>query len=67
MTFLDDNDGFHQWQSGSETWTNRQGETWHFDINNRAVSQSKDGLISIYPDESGSTSWFADVLKGGRR
>ena len=63
MSFVDDNQGFHHWQTTTDTWTNRQGETWHFDINNRAVSQSADGVVSIYPDETGATAWFADILQ----
>ena len=63
MSFLAENEGFYQWQTTAETWTNRQGETWHFDINNRAVSHSNDGVVSIYPDDTGTTAWFADVLR----
>lgn len=63
-TFLDNFPGFLHWASTADMWPNQAGVTWIIDINCRTVRIATNGVVSICPDEAGSTAWFADILGG---
>ena len=62
MTFLDSSPGFRTWAADTDTWSNRRGDTWHFDLHNRAVRIAHNGVVEIHPDHTGTTNWFGLVL-----
>ncbi len=63
MRFFEDYDGFQAWQTETDSWGNNSGDRWYFDINDRALKESAEGVVTIYPDETtGSTAWFSDIL-----
>jgi hypothetical protein len=66
-SYLDAFPGFRHWAATSDSWVSRNGDQWFADINCRTVKVAVTGVISIGPDEDGSTAWFADVLRGGGR
>lgn len=63
-SFLDACPGFLRWAESADVFRNRNA-IFVVDINSRGVRIDPTGLVSIHPDESGSTAWFADVLAGG--
>ncbi|MCP4967273.1 MAG: hypothetical protein GY926_18830, partial [bacterium] len=52
MSFFEDYDGFQAWQTETDSWVNNSGDRWYFDINDRALKESAEGVVTIYPDET---------------
>ena len=63
-SFLDSFPGFVHWASKADVWRNRAGVVWVVDLLCRTVRVDATGVVSIHPDEAGSTAWFADILRG---
>ena len=63
-SFLDSFPGFVHWAATSDVWRNRGGVVWVVDLSCRTVRVDASGVVSIHPDDAGSTAWFADVLQG---
>ncbi len=60
--FGDQFPAFTIWLAQVETWRDPFGDIWYFDGLDRAVGVSPTGVITIHPDHTGTTAWFADIL-----